>query len=206
MDIPEFVQVTVTRTMFGTSTTEAWRLDARGRAEAGRWTSSRQLESQSRTDRIDPALFAALRDHAQRPTTPDPAAPSDPAIAAQPSPGRYEIALWSGRGATVRSGGPLPEDLAALLARVSAALRPVSMPGGGVIWTQPAAGLGRVDHDLTATTCSAPWLAEALSGGGLLVPLPDEGQSLLTGENAQRGAFGVRLDNGAMLFGPLVPR
>ena len=209
--LPEFLQATVTRSMFGTTTTEAWRLFPDGRVQHGRWNAARLLEHRAEGQAAVAGAHAALG-AMMRPAPPGGRADSTAGgtaggvIAAQPAPRRHEIAHVGRDGIRVTGGEGLPEDLAALLGRLSEGLAPGPAARGAMLWSQPAAGAGQIDHDLRQPGCDgAPWLAEALSAGALLVALPGAARGLETGDNAHRGAFAARIAQGYMLYGPLRP-
>ena len=198
----DFVQVTMTRTMFGASTHDAWRVFPDGRVEQARWTSDRRLLRHAR-GQATVAVYAVLRDAAaQRPAR----TAQDPTMMAQPAPLRHDIAHQRRDSAVIGGGGELSDTLTRAIDALNAVLQPQSLPVGGAIWTQPVADVGRVDYDLRRADCpAAGWLGAALSRGDLLAPLTSEAAILDQGDNGSRGAFGLRFSGGFMLFGPVRP-
>ncbi len=118
-----------------------------------------------------------------------------------------DLARLSPDGVRFKTLEEIPEDINALLAEWRLAAPRQSPKTGYYVWTAPYARIGEVDLEFARGNCQsvvARAVLEALETGRLSVPVSQDIEVFLSGENKFRNQFGASFTWGYVRFGVVI--
>ncbi len=199
--VPDFWQITLSRSDMPFTFTDAYRLHADGVLDFASWSSQREVQGVAGPVRLSESGARSFRAIATRRFT---------GTASDERAGRaaegLEVGAYTAAGAAQSATDAVPDDVRGFLGSLKAKLPVTAAAPGTYVWTRPVAYSPLVDLDLAQGGCDGPVaraVADGLTAPRLLVPLASGAERYLTGDLSGRMEFVARLDSGFAAFGIL---